>query len=160
MSKSLVEPCTFVVLGMMVRQACVPLDQRVSAITSHIVRRLADATVEDMRARYDFGRVLQTLRSRGRGAAGTGILRGIADRLRVDPSALRRYAHVSEAISPLEFAWMTDLTSARGVPLTWSHVELLARVSDAERRRQLALATVEQDLSVRDLSVLVRGGQR
>ena len=38
------------------------LDSRIGAITSHIVRRLADAAVEDMRARYDFGRVLLTLR--------------------------------------------------------------------------------------------------
>ena len=32
------------------------LDPRIEAIASHIGRRLADAAVEDMRARYDFGR--------------------------------------------------------------------------------------------------------
>src|ERR1700723_1547112 len=68
------------------------LDSRIGAITSHIVRRLADAAVEDMRARYDFGRVLLTLRSESRNPAGAGVLRLLANQLEVDPSALRRYA--------------------------------------------------------------------
>jgi hypothetical protein len=128
------------------------LDERLEVITSHIVRRLADAAVEDMRARYDFGKVLQTLKRGAKdGVTGTQI-RVLAERLDVDPSALRRYARVSETISAREFAWMMRLRNARGGPLTWSHVELLARVSAAERRRSLAAAIAQHELSVRDLA--------
>lgn len=141
---------------MMARQPEPPLDPRVGAIANHIVQRLADAAVEDMRARYDFGRVLQTLRRSGRGASGAGALRRLADRLGVDPSALRRYAQVSETIPPREFASIMRLTNRRGSPLTWSHVELLARVRSPERRKLLATAIAEEDLSVRAFAARLR----
>lgn len=134
-------------------------EARVSAITSHIIRRLADAAVQDMRARYDFGRVLEMVRRSGRGEMGAGMLRRIADVLQTHTSALRRYARVSETIPPQEFAWLTRLTNERGVPLTWSHVELLARVRSAERRKQLAAAVMERNLSVRALAALVRAAR-
>ena len=53
---------------MVARQA--DLDLRVGAVASHILRRLTDAAVEDMRARYDFGRVLHALRLKGRADRG------------------------------------------------------------------------------------------
>ena len=104
-----------------------------------------------MRARYDFGRILNTVRNRGRGADGAGALRLLAKRLRVDTSALRRFAQVSDVIPPGEFQWMMRLRTPLGAPLTWSHVELLARVRTSEKRRALASAVVEEELSVRAL---------
>jgi len=133
----------------------VSLDPRIDAVTTHIVHRLASAAVDDMQARYDFGRVLQSLR-RNRPQAGTtgsaGTLRLLSKRLGVDPSALRRYARVSETISAREFAWLMKQRTPRGAPLTWSHIELLARERDPERRRALALVVAAEDLSVRALS--------
>jgi hypothetical protein len=122
------------------------LDARVDAITTHIVQRLAAAAVEDMRARYDFGRVLLSVRQ---GKRGSGTLTVLADRLGVDPSALRRYARVSDTIPAREFAWLMRLRTVVGAPLTWSHVELLARERSVERRRALATAIAEEALSVR-----------
>jgi hypothetical protein len=132
------------------------LDSRVGAITSHIVRRLADAAVEDMRARYDLGRVLHTLRHQDRRASGTGVLRLLAHQLGVDPSALRRYAQVSDVIAARELDWLMHLRNARGEPLTWSHVEILARVRSPERRRVLAASITREGLSVRALSQRLR----
>ena len=132
------------------------LDSRIGAITSHIVRRLADAAVEDMRARYDFGRVLLTLRSESRNPAGAGVLRLLANQLEVDPSALRRYAQVSEVIAAREFDWLMGLSTRRGAPLTWSHIEILARVRSPEQRRQLAAASAREGLSVRGLTERLR----
>jgi hypothetical protein len=132
------------------------LDSRIGAITSHIVRRLADAAVEDMRARYDFGRVLLTLRSENRSVAGAGVLRLLANQLEIDPSALRRYAQVSEVIAAREFDWLMRLINKRGAPLTWSHIEILARVRSPEQRRQLATAIARESLSVRGLSERLR----
>jgi hypothetical protein len=131
------------------------VDERLEAITSHIVRRLADAAVDDMRARYDFGKVLQTLKRGTRQGVTGAQIRALAERLDVDASALRRYARVSETIPPREFAWMMRLRDARGGPLTWSHVELLARVTADERRRSLALSVAQQGLSVRELAARV-----
>jgi hypothetical protein len=142
---------------MMARPA--DLDLRVGAVASHILRRLTDAAVEDMRARYDFGRVLHGLRQRRRGSPGAGVVRLLADRLGVDATALRRYAQVSEVIGVGEFDWMMHLSTPRGAPLTWSHIELLSRVRNTEQRRQLAAATVREDLSVRALSERLRASR-
>jgi hypothetical protein len=134
------------------RLAAVNLDPRIDAITTHIVHRLAAAAIDDMKARYDFGRVLQSLRSGRPQAGGTGTLRLLSRRLGVDPSALRRYARVSETISPREFTWLMRQRTPRGAPLTWSHVEVLARERDPDRRQVLAAATAAEDLSVRGLA--------
>jgi hypothetical protein len=131
------------------------VDPRIDAITTHIVQRLATAAVDDMQARYDFGRVLQSLRRNRPQLGGTGTLRLLAKRLGVDPSALRRYARVSETISSREFVWLMKQRTPRGAPLTWSHVEVLARERDPERRQALALAVATEALSVRALATRV-----
>jgi hypothetical protein len=131
-------------------------DPRLSAIALHIVQRIADAAIEDMRARYDLGRILHTLRRSERGGVGAGPLRRLAERLGLDPSVLRRYAQVSETIPPREFAALLRLTNWRGEPLTWSHIELLARVRNPERRKALATAVAEGNLSVRALAARLR----
>jgi hypothetical protein len=128
------------------------LDRRVHVIVAHLVQRLADASVQDMQARYDLGGVIQHMRERS-----AGVVQQFADLLGVDPSAVRRYAGVFATIPPREFAWMTRQRSARGEPLTWSHVELLARVAEPDRRKRLAVAVVKDGLGVRDLARLVRG---
>jgi hypothetical protein len=128
------------------------LDPRIDAVTTHIVHRLAAAAVDDMRARYDFGRVLQSLRRSREQAGATGTMRLLSKRLGVDPSALRRYARVSETISSREFAWLMKQRTPRGATLTWSHVELLSRERDPNQRQALALAVVTEDLSVRALA--------
>ncbi|HEY1690875.1 MAG TPA: hypothetical protein VGG39_01860 [Polyangiaceae bacterium] len=136
------------------------LELRMGAIASHIVQRLADAAIDDMRARYDFGRILHELRSERRGAGQTGAVRILAERLGVDASALRRYAQVSAVIPEREFDWMMRLGNERGEPLTWSHIELLARVLDVEKRRQLASAVAREGLSVRALLGRLRAAPR
>lgn len=121
-----------------------------TAITGHIVQRLAAAAVDDVHARYDLGKVLLTLRHE---SSQRSALRVLAQRLGFDPSALRRYARVSSTILPDEFAWLTGLRMRRGMPLSWSHIELLARERDRTRRTELATAVVEGDLSVRALNL-------
>jgi hypothetical protein len=140
---------------MLARAPETQFDPRLSAIALHIVQRIADAAIEDMRARYDLGRILQTLR-RAERVGGAGPLRRLAERLGLDPSVLRRYAQVSETIGPREFGWLLRLTNWRGEPLTWSHIELLARVRTQERRKLLATSVAEGNLSVRALAARLR----
>ena len=124
------------------------LASRVTAITGHIVQRLAAAAVDDVEARYDLGKVLLTLRNE---SAERSALRVLAESLGFDPSALRRYARVRTTICPDEFTWLSTLRTRRGMPLSWSHIELLAREPNRQRRMELATAVVTEDLSVRAL---------
>lgn len=78
-------------------------------------------------------------------------MRQIAKLVGMDQSGLRRYARVTERISPREFAWLVRLTRRHGGPFTWSHLEILAQVHDVERRKRLATAAAESGLSVRAL---------
>ncbi len=125
---------------------------RVKAITSHIVDRLAAAAVADMQARYDFGQVLHSVQVGDPGENWLSALRAVSERLGVDESALRRYRRVSERIDAREFAWLTSLRTDRGWALKWSHIELLARVGEKSRRRDLAMQIVAEDLTVRALA--------
>jgi hypothetical protein len=127
----------------------ISFESRVNDVTMHIMLRLATAAADEVQARYDFGIVLLTLRE---AHAGRSALRVLAERYRFDPSALRRYARVCSAIFPDEFTWLAGLRTCRGMPLSWSHIELLAREPSRQRRKELAIAVLEDDLSVRELS--------
>jgi hypothetical protein len=127
----------------------------VETIISEIAPRLAAATIEDMRARYELGRALRDLRSRVTREPSSGALSGLANRLGIDPSALRRYMRVTKIMPLREFEWLTELRSPRGAPLTWSHVEVLVREPDAARRRALATVTANQELTVRALAARI-----
>ena len=125
----------------------------------HIVDRIAAASEEDARARYDFGRILHHLRYGDAGSTSFPV-RELAIRLGVDSSALHRCARVSEAILPAEFDWLVRLRTERGMPLTWSHIERLACERNATRRRRLAETAVRDQSSVRALSARVRNEPR
>jgi hypothetical protein len=133
-----------------------PLRPPFIAVTSHIFARIAAASVDDVQARYDLGTVLLRLRRDAAGERSRPAVRALAERLGVDPSALRRYARVAETIGAEELGWLVKLRSARGMPLSWSHLDLLSRVRDAPRRRVLAEAVVAEDLTVRALTIRLR----
>jgi hypothetical protein len=129
---------------------------RAVVVVRHVVLRLADAAIEDIKARYDLGEVVCTLRRiMPRGAAAVEV-KSIAKVMGVHASALRRYARVTEAIDGHEFAQLLRLRTGRGMSLTWSHVEHLALVHEPVRRRALALAAVHESLSVRALAQRIR----
>jgi hypothetical protein len=126
---------------------------RVDAIARHIVGRLAAAAEADLRGRYDVGCVAHAIRYEDDGAT---ALQQLGDRLALDESALRRYARVSETLSASEFEWVVSLRTRQGLPLTWSHIELLQQVRSSPRRRDLANAAARDGCSVRELAARVR----
>jgi hypothetical protein len=125
------------------------LNDRLMQLAEPFLERVASAAVDDLRARYDFGITLAALREATRGSQ---LIDAVARTLEVDPSALRRIAHTTEVISADEFEWLTTIRTSGGKALVWSQIELLAREGNARRRRQLALAVVREDLSVRALA--------
>jgi hypothetical protein len=132
------------------------LDPRLSTIVGHVVQRLAAAAEEDLQARYDLGEVVLSLR----GVGSRSAIRLLAEHLGSDASALRRYARVTRTIGADEFRWLVSLRTPRGVPLSWSHVELLAQDPDLERRKGLAAAVTREDLTVRQLAARLPASTR
>src|SRR5258708_5720713 len=90
------------------------------------IERIAAASVEESRARYELGRVLHRFRYPN-GAVASGRMGDLAKALGVDASALHRCARVSEVIPPEEFDSIVRLRTDRGMPLAWSDIERIAR---------------------------------
>lgn len=135
------------------RQALWP---QICAAAAQIASRIADAAAEDLRARYELGRLVHHLRydSSDRHASRAISKLGLASGLAV--ATLRRYARVTEMIKPLEFEELTRARGPRGPSLTWSHIEELAEARSTELRRRCAVAAVNESLSVSALRARVR----
>jgi len=124
------------------------------AVASATSRRLAAAAEQDMRARYDLGRTLRSIREGS--CRADSFLDAVAQALAVHPSLLRRYIRVATLIAPSQFEAFASLRDPRGMPLTWSHVEHLADVRSKTQRTLIAEEAVAQSLSVRALRLQIR----
>jgi hypothetical protein len=136
------------------------LDPGVLSVSTRIVRRLAEAAVEELRARYDFGAVVHTLRYGDADSCRAETIRDLADWIGADPSALRRWARVNERMRAEEFETYLELRTPRGMPLTWTHLEVLARERNRGRRGELAVVAARGGLSVRELAPLMAQGRK
>jgi hypothetical protein len=130
--------------------------QQTCVLATQIADRIAQAAVEDLRARYELGRLVHDLRYDGtdheilRDLSRLGVACGLA------AATLRRYARVSETINPNEFGNLTRPRGPRGPSLTWSHIEELAEARSSEVRRRCAEAAISESLSVSALRARVR----
>jgi hypothetical protein len=128
---------------------------QLAAVAVHLLARMSEAAVADMQARYDLGQVVHRLRYGEECAARRDHIALLASSFDIHPSALRRMARVSESVSPGEFRYFCALRDSRGIPLTWSHLEVLSEIRYAPRRRELADLASARRLSVRELRGLV-----
>jgi hypothetical protein len=113
------------------------------------------------RERLQFGSFIHLLRYASSADCPAGVIRDLAAQVGVDGSGLRRCARVAETIGPDELSEILAWRTSKGLPLKWSHLEVLALERNRERRRDLATAAVAGNLSVRALSSrLERGGRR
>jgi hypothetical protein len=126
------------------------------AAAVQIANRLADAAVEDLRARYELGRLVHRLRYDGAEPQAMRAIAKLASACGLRVATLRRYARVTEMIRPLEFDELTRTRGTRGPSLTWSHIEELAEARNSEVRRKCAEAAVTESLSVSALRARVR----
>jgi hypothetical protein len=125
------------------------------AIAAQIRARLSDAAVADLHARYELGQVVHQLRYGEGPVSRSGDIALLAHCFDIHASALRRIARVAESVPPAEFAYVCSLRDPCGVPLTWSHIEVLSEIRNAQRRRDIARTTSATRLSVRELRELV-----
>jgi hypothetical protein len=133
---------------------------QICAAAAQIANRIAEAAAEDLRARYELGRLVHSLRydSADRHALRVVSKLGVASGLAV--ATLRRYARVTEMIKPHEFDELTSARGPRGPSLTWSHIEELAEARNTEVRRRCAEAAVSESLSVSALRARVRAASQ
>ena len=130
------------------------MEPLVRALASTACQQLAAAAAQDMRARYELGRALRTIRE------GTSpsdpFIEAVAQALGVHPSLLRRYMRVATLISPSQFEVLAAMRDRRGMPMTWSHVEHLADVRSKAQRTLIAEQAIAEGLSVRALRLRIR----
>jgi hypothetical protein len=126
------------------------------ATAVQISNRLAEAAVEDLRARYELGRLVHRLRYDSAEPHAMRAISKLAGACGLRVATLRRYARVTEMIRPVEFDELTRNRGPRGPSLTWSHIEELAEARNSEVRRKCAEAAVSEALSVSALRARVR----
>jgi hypothetical protein len=120
---------------------------------------LAIATSDEARVRYRVGVHVLEIKSDERKYGERGVVR-LSEAIERDAATLYRYALVPERWNEAAFAELLELQTARGEPLSWTHmVELAAVESDAERSA-LTMRAVREGLSARALASLIRDGLR
>jgi hypothetical protein len=132
------------------------LPSRVWATAAHVAERLTTAAVDDIWARYDLGRIVHQIRYDSSGDLTARTLANLARALGMHPSALRRYARVTERIAPSELAELLELRDPHGRPLSWSHFEKLAEAPAADMRRRCAKEVIAATLSVLQVAARLR----
>jgi hypothetical protein len=133
------------------------MNERLRGVAEHFRMRVADAAVDDLRARYDFGCVLHDVRYGRWASMGRSPIDELGQVLRAHPSALHRQARVFEVIRPEEFGLLLEARFSDGRPMSWSHFERLATVRSRLERLTLARRIAEDGLSVRAAaSIFVR----
>jgi hypothetical protein len=155
-----VDPFEANAVGCELQQDCLPadrppargLDPRLLGVTTHCLEQLRAALIAELRARYELGNVIHLVRYAPRNQYGRRALTELARHLALHVSALRRIARVTETISPQELEWILGLPSPRNLPLSWSHLELLATVRLRSERESFAALAAARDLSVRALA--------
>jgi hypothetical protein len=117
---------------------------------------MAGAERDDVRARHAVGVLVENVRTKG--GYGDSAVAKMAKALGVGESTLRRYGDVAKAWTAGE---ASSFINKAGVPLSWSHLELLVGVPDGRTRNSLLKLAREKNLSVRDLRAeLLRRGEK
>lgn len=126
-------------------------------IAEAYVAGLTDLEVCALRVRYALGQSLRRA-SQEEGARVVGHVSASlrAAGLRLDVSALRRIRRVASVIRPDEFEDLVTLRSAAGLPLKWSHLELLASLRVRARRTKTAHAILAAMLTYKSATEIVR----
>jgi hypothetical protein len=124
-------------------------------LVERVVRHLAEARRAEALERFAAGDAIHFLRyGPDRGAH---AVRQLAIRLALDESGLRRLARTAEVMRAEEREGLLALTNSRGLPLTWSHFELLAGVRGAGERLRVARIALAEGFSVESLRRWIQG---
>ena len=110
---------------------------------------LATADRDDMRARYKVGRIVGEVMDEAK--YGQNAVEVMEEKLRRDKKTLYRYARVAQLWPAAEFERLVRKKDAAGLPVTWSHLEVLVEVEDGRVRKGLLSKALKKCWSVRTL---------
>lgn len=120
-------------------------------------RLLASSEKQDVRTRYEIGRVVAQVRGE-RAKYGSDAVGKLERALGLDENTLRRYERIANTWTPTQVSTLLKRTNPYGRPLSWSHLDVLAEVVDEKKRESLLKQALREGLSVRELAKRVRGG--
>jgi hypothetical protein len=110
---------------------------------------LTDAERNDVTARHKVGVIVREVMDEAK--YGENAVGRMESELGVDEKTLYRYGKVAEVWSAKEFKKVVGQLNDKRLPLTWSHLEILAGVEDGRSRRALQARVLKECLSVRAL---------
>ncbi|WP_394851005.1 hypothetical protein [Pendulispora rubella] len=136
--------------------APVPLEE----MAAHLVDRFAKVAIDNIRVRYELGQLVANARYDRRSAKGVTPLDRLSNAMDVHSTALRRCARVCTIFTRDELEDMLRLRRPNGLPVTWSHLELVSEITSRHTRWHLVQRAVNEGLSVRSLAALIRDTRR
>lgn len=131
---------------------------KVVAKLKNLKRKLELGWKRDALITYDFGAVTNKVKSED-ARYGKKAVETLAKELKLDRATLYRWAKVATAWTKSDFAKIAARRSPKsGLPLTWSHLEVLSDVENTKRRGELLEQALSEALTVVELRDLGKGG--
>lgn len=115
-----------------------------------ICEALAIAGTEDAKVRHRLGALVNAIQDDADKYGKRGVEQ-LAVALGYDKTLLYRHAKVAACWSSKELSELLRRESATGLPISFSHLQLLATVTSARKRNDYIEAVLAEGLSVRDL---------
>ncbi|WP_434043943.1 MULTISPECIES: hypothetical protein [Sorangium] len=115
---------------------------------------LASAGTDDAKARYRLGALVNTIQEDAEKYGKRGVEQ-LAVVLGYDKTLLYRHARVAACWSLKELSELLQRESVTGIPLSFSHLQLLATVTSSKKREKYVDVVLNQGLSVRKLKRLL-----
>lgn len=128
---------------------------KLNGAIAEVKQKLASAERGDLLARHAVAVVILEVKDAAK--YGENALERMQEEIGLDRATLYRYASVAEAWTKTDFAKLCDRTNSKQMPLTWSHLELLATVRDGRSRKALLERALKEALTVRGLSAAMKG---
>ncbi|MCM2333469.1 MAG: hypothetical protein NDI82_05930 [Anaeromyxobacteraceae bacterium] len=133
---------------------------KVVAKLKKLKRELELGWKRDVLNTYEFGAVTNKVKSED-ARYGKKAVETLAKELKLDKATLYRWAKVATAWTKSDFAKIAGRRSPKsGLPLTWSHLEILSDVENAKRRGKLVEQALAEALTVVDLRSLIKGSSK
>jgi hypothetical protein len=119
-------------------------------------KMLANSERQEVHVRHTIGLVVARVRG-ARAKYGSDAVGQLERALGLDENTLRRYERIATTWTAPQISTVLKRTNPYGRPLSWSHLDVLAEVTDAKKREDLLDQALRDGLSVRELAGRVRG---
>jgi hypothetical protein len=119
--------------------------------------QLVKADQDDMRARYEIGRLVDAAMDKSK--YGAKAVRRAAAEVGRNEDTLYQYKDVAKAWNEKAFAKLVQRKGKKGTPLAFNHLVILTKVRDGVQRRKLVTKALREAPTVKELRAWVRAGR-